>query len=45
MYNWFRLEEDTDNNIVLTPPYVSKLLVELARVNKDSYVWDVAMGT
>ena len=31
--------------MVLTPSYVATLLVKLARVNKDSYVWDFATGS
>ena len=31
--------------MVLTPSYISTLLVKLARVNKDSYVWDFATGS
>lgn len=30
---------------MLTPSYISKLLVKLARVNKDSFVWDFATGS
>jgi hypothetical protein len=30
---------------VLTPSYVASLLVKLARVNKDSFVWDFATGS
>lgn len=42
MYNWLGFSKDELNDVVLTPPYVWKLLVKLARVNKDSYVWDFA---
>ncbi len=31
--------------MVLTPSYVARLLVKLARVNKDSFVWDFATGS
>jgi type I restriction-modification system DNA methylase subunit len=31
--------------VVLTPSYVATLLVKLARVNKDSFVWDFATGS
>ncbi|WP_228716371.1 N-6 DNA methylase [Acinetobacter pittii] len=31
--------------LVLTPSYIATLLVRLARVNKDSYVWDFATGS
>lgn len=42
MYSWLGFSQDKLNDVVLTPPYVWKLLVKLARVNKDSYVWDFA---
>ena len=29
----------------MTPSYVATLLAKLARVNKDSYVWDFATGS
>lgn len=45
MYGWLGFTSDTLNDVVLTPAYVSKLLVKLARVDKDSYVWDFATGS
>ena len=45
MYSWLDFTEDKLNDVVLTPPYVAKLLVKLARTNKDSYVWDNATGS
>lgn len=45
MYSWLGFSEDKLNDVVLTPAYVAKLLVKLARVNKDSYVWDFATGS
>ena len=45
MYNWFGFTQDALNDVVLTPPYVAKLMVRLARTNKDSYVWDNATGS
>lgn len=45
MYNWMGFTQDKLNDVVLTPPYVAKLLVKLARTNKDSYVWDNATGS
>lgn len=33
------------NDVVLTPSYIATLLAKLARVNKDSYVWDFATGS
>ena len=45
MYSWLGFSQDKLNDVVLTPAYVSRLLVKLARVNKDSYVWDFATGS
>lgn len=45
MYGWLGFSQDKLNDVVLTPAYVAKLLVRLARVNKDSYVWDFATGS
>ena len=45
MYGWLGFTQDKLNDVVLTPIYVGKLLVKLARVNKDSYVWDFATGS
>ncbi len=45
MYGWLGFADDKLNDVVLTPSYVSSLLVKLARVNKDSYVWDFATGS
>lgn len=45
MYSWLGFTQDKLNDVVLTPSYVAHLLVRLARVNKDSYVWDFATGS
>lgn len=45
MYSWLGFTQDKLNDVVLTPAYVAQLLVRLARVNKDSYVWDFATGS
>lgn len=45
MYSWLGFTQDKLNDVVLTPSYVSNLLVKLTRVNKDSYVWDFATGS
>lgn len=45
MYGWLGFSQDKLNDVVLTPAYISTLLVKLARVNKDSYVWDFATGS
>ncbi|MDR2205603.1 MAG: SAM-dependent methyltransferase [Flavobacteriaceae bacterium] len=45
MYGWLGFTQDKLNDVVLTPSYVATFLVKLARVNKDSYVWDFATGS
>lgn len=45
MYSWLGFSQDKLNDVVLTPAYVARLLVRLARINKDSYVWDFATGS
>jgi hypothetical protein len=45
MYGWLGFSQDKLNDVVLTPSYVSTLLIKLARVNKDSFVWDFATGS
>lgn len=45
MYSWLGFTQDKLNDVVLTPSYVANLLVKLARINKDSYVWDFATGS
>lgn len=45
MYSWLGFTQDKLNDVVLTPSYVATLLVKLARVNKNSFVWDFATGS
>lgn len=45
MYSWLGFTQDQLNDVVLTPPYVASLLCRLARVDKDSFVWDFATGS
>lgn len=45
MYNWLGFTQDKLNDVVLTPSYVATLLVKLARVDRNSYVWDFATGS
>ena len=40
-----QLSQEEIEKLVLTPSYVATLLARLARVNKDSYVWDFATGS
>lgn len=45
MYSWLGFSQDKLNDVVLTPSYIATLLARLARVDKDSYVWDFATGS
>ena len=45
MYSWLGFTQDQLNDVVLTPSYVATLLCRLARVNKNSFVWDFATGS
>ncbi len=45
MYNWLGYSQDKFNDVVLTPSYVATLLARLARVDRNSYVWDFATGS
>lgn len=45
MYGWLGFSQDKLNDVVLTPSYVATLLVQLARVDMNSYVWDFATGS
>lgn len=45
MYSWLGFSQDKLNDVVLTPSYIANFLVKLARIDKDSYVWDFATGS
>ncbi|PCI22597.1 MAG: restriction endonuclease subunit M [Piscirickettsiaceae bacterium] len=45
MYGWLGFSQDKLNDVVLTPSYIATTLAKLARVNKNSYVWDFATGS
>lgn len=45
MYGWLGFSQDKLNDVVLTPSYIATMLARLARVNKNSYVWDFATGS
>lgn len=42
---WLEVPDNEKNDVVLTPRYVVDLMVALAKVDKDSYVWDYATGS
>lgn len=43
--DWVSIENDQQNDVVLTPRYITSFMARLARTNKDSFVWDKAMGS
>lgn len=43
--DWVSIENDSANDVVLTPRYVTTLMAKMARTNKDSFVWDKTMGS
>jgi len=45
MFRWLSFAGDDQNDVVLTPRYVANMMAKLARVDKDSYVWDFAAGS
>ena len=42
---WVSIDNDKKNDVVLTPSYITHFMAHLARTNKDSFVWDLAMGS
>lgn len=42
---WVDIPDSDKNDVVLTPRYVTELMARLAGVDKDSYVWDYAVGS
>lgn len=45
MFTWLSFTGDDQNDVVLTPWYVARMMVKLCRVGMDSYVWDFAAGS
>ena len=43
--DWVSIDNDKANDVVLTPSYVTHFMARLAKTNKDSFVWDLAMGS
>lgn len=42
---WVDVPDGAENDVVLTPRYVTEFMARLCGVNKDSYVWDFATGS
>lgn len=45
MNDWVDVPDGDTNDVVLTPRQVTKLMAKLTRVNRNSYVWDWALGS
>lgn len=43
--DWVSIENDQQNDVVLTPRYITSFMARLARTGMDSFVWDKAMGS
>ena len=43
--DWVSIENDKQNDVVLTPRYVTRLMAQMARTDMNSFVWDTAMGS
>lgn len=43
--DWVHIENDRANDVVLTPRFVCQMMARLCRTDRDSYVWDSAMGS
>lgn len=43
--DWVSIDNDTENDVVLTPRFVTKLMARITRTNKNSFVWDTCMGS
>ena len=42
---WVDVPDGAENDVVLTPRFVTELMAKLCLVDKDSYVWDFATGS
>lgn len=45
MNTWISVPDGDQNDVVLTPRYITDFMVKLARVHRDSFVWDFALGS
>ncbi len=42
---WVKVPDGNQNDVVLTPRYVCEMMAAMCKVNKDSFVWDFALGS
>lgn len=43
--DWVSIENDKLNDVVLTPRFVTNLMVRITRTDMNSFVWDTCMGS
>ena len=43
--DWVSIDNDSANDVVLTPRYITDFMAKLARTDMNSFVWDTAMGS
>lgn len=43
--DWVHIENDGQNDVVLTPRYLTASMARMCRTDMDSFVWDRAMGS
>lgn len=43
--DWVSIENDKQNDVVLTPRFVTNLMARITRTDMDSFVWDTCMGS
>lgn len=43
--DWVQIENDRQNDVVLTPRYLTSSMARLCRTDRNSFVWDRAMGS
>ena len=43
--DWVSIENDRQNDVVLTPRFVTSLMARITRTDMDSFVWDTCMGS
>ncbi|RMC38539.1 hypothetical protein F5ESL0236_06275 [Lactobacillus sp. ESL0236] len=41
--DWVSIDNDSANDVVLTPSYITHFMAKLARTNKDSFVWEIRL--
>ena len=43
--DWVNIENDSENDVVLTPRYITQLMTKMCRTDMNSFVWDATMGS